>query len=705
MRLLSILVAVFAIVCSLASLTIPGVSPKLLAVVCFACAAALWQSQAISSFLKVFLGIFAVETIAFGAAYLAAGEGLWPKAWRDYAIPESLCLSVALFAVLIWAISHLPVIRAMTRIADSYFETADRTEARFGMFPPFDAMERRLATSMIVFLVVVNQAEVAVTVRLSFFNRDWFNAIQAKDGPEFWRQLLFVFLPWAFLFVAMAVTEYVVRSILVVRWRRWLTGRYVARWLDGPIHYRMSLGGLNADNPDQRIAEDVYRFIDGGGVGYGIYSYSVMLISTLTSLVSFSVILWSLSANFTLPGTNIALPGFLFWVALVYAAVGTAMTHLIGRSLVGLFFARQKYEANFRFGLARLREYGEQIALLKGEGAERRQVMSRFDDVFTNYLSIVSLRKRLIAFTNFYGQISPIIPYVLTAPFYFLGKVTLGVMTQTASAFGNVNDSLNFVVNYYVELADFRSVLERLKTFDEALERAHALGEAVDRIHVEPGPSQAIDLSGVSVDLPDGRRILNVENLTLEPRTSALVSGPSGIGKSTFFRALSGIWPYGRGRIAAPARARLLVMPQKPYFPVGTLRAALAYPELETAYPDAEVRAALKAALLPDFADRLDEVDNWTQRLSGGEQQRVAIARALLVKPDWLFLDEATSALDEESEAALYAVLRQFLPETTVVSIGHRSTLSAFHDRRIDFPPGSAGRARPEMDRTAEAAG
>jgi vitamin B12/bleomycin/antimicrobial peptide transport system ATP-binding/permease protein len=703
MRLLSVFVVVFALVCTFASFSIPGVSPKLLAAVCFACAAALWQAQAISSFLKVFLAIFAVETVVFGTAWLAAGEGFWPRAWSDYTIPDSLCLSVALFAVLIWAVSHLPVIRAMTRIADSYFETADRTRAR--LLVPFETMERRLAAAMIVFLVVVNQAEVAVTVRLSFFNRDWFNAIQSKDGPEFWRQLMLVFVPWAFVYVAMAVTEFVVRSVLVVRWRRWLTGRYVAKWLDGPIHYRMALGGLNADNPDQRIAEDVNRFIDGGDSGYGIYSYSVMLISTLTSLVSFSVILWALSADFTLPGTNIALPGFLFWVALIYAAIGTAVTHLIGRSLVGLFFTRQKFEANFRFGLARLREYGEQIALLRGENTERRQVMSRFQDVFSNYLAIVSLRKRLIAFTAFYGQISPIIPYVLTAPFYFLGKVTLGIMTQTASAFGNVNDSLNFFVTYYTTLADYRSVLERLRTFDEALERAHALGNATDRIHVESsGSPTSIGLSNVSVDLPDGRRILNVESMTLEPQTSALVSGPSGVGKSTFFRALSGIWPYGRGRVLAPDQSRLLVMPQKPYFPVGTLRAAIAYPQSENAYPDEEVRSALEAAMLPDFVGRLEESDNWTQRLSGGEQQRVAIARALLVKPDWLFLDEATSALDEGCEADLYAMLRRRLPETTVVSIGHRSTLSAFHERTISFKPHAAKETTPGPDAAAEAA-
>jgi vitamin B12/bleomycin/antimicrobial peptide transport system ATP-binding/permease protein len=696
MRLLSALVGAFALGCLGASPWIHDFGPKLLGIVCVLCAVCIWRAQAISTFLKVFIGIFAIETIVFGLAFLAARLGFWPSSWRDYILPDSLALSVALFAILIYAVSYIPVIRAMTRIADGYFETGDRTRARFWPLPSFGALERRIADAMLIFLVVVNQAEVGVTVRLSFFNRDWFNAIQNKDGPEFWRQLLFVFAPWAFVYIGMAVTEYVVRSILIVRWRRWLTARYVGRWLDGPTHYRMSLSGLNADNPDQRIAEDVNRFIDGADSGYGIYSYSVMLISTLSSLVSFSVILWLLSANFTLPGTHIAVPGFLFWVALIYAAIGTAITHLIGRSLVGLYFLRQKFEANFRFALARLREYGEQIALLRGERAERGVAMSRFSDVFGNYLQIVARRKQLIAFTAFYGQISPIIPYVLTAPFYFLGKVQLGVMTQTASAFGNVNDSLNFFVNYYTTLADFRSVLERLRTFDEALDRGRALGETPKGIAFQPaGPSPAIEVSGLAVNLPDGRQILKVDRLALQQNRSVLVAGPSGTGKSTLFRALSGIWPYGRGSIATPVDANVMVMPQKPYFPIGSLRAAIAYPSAPGVFSDAALREALVAALLPDLASRLDEEDNWTQRLSGGEQQRVAIARALLVKPDWLLLDEATSALDEECEASLYGMLRKRLPQTTIVSIGHRSTLAAFHDRRVELRPGRDGVAEP----------
>lgn len=706
MRILSLLVAVFALFCLVASAWIPDFGPKLLGSVCLLCAFSLWRSQKISSFLKIFAGIFAVETIVFGLLFLLARLSLWPQSLRAYLLPDSLSLSVSIFAILIYAVSHVPVVRAMTRIADGYFETGERGQARLWPLPAIAAYERRIASTMVVFLVLTSQGLVGVTVRLSFFNRYWFNAIQTKNEPEFWRQLLLVFVPWAFIYITIAVADYVVRSLLVIRWRRWLTARYIGRWLDGATHYRMSLIGLNADNPDQRIAEDINRFIDGGDSGYGIYSYSVMLISTLSSLVSFSVILWSLSANFTLPGTNIAVPGFLFWVALVYAAVGTAVTHLIGRSLVGLFFERQRFEATFRFSLARLREYGEQVALLRGEPTERRNAMSHFGDVFQNYLQIISLRKVLIAFTAFYGQISPIIPYVLTAPFYFLGKVKLGIMTQTASAFGNVGDSLNFFVNYYTSLADFRSVLERLRTFDEAIERARVLGATPERINAAIASANVIEIDDLTLRLPDGRAIVKDANLVFEPRQPVLVNGPSGAGKSTLFRAIAGVWPYGRGRIAKPAGSGVMVVPQKPYFPIGTLRAAIVYPSDPATFSDADVREALLAARLPDLAERLGEEDNWTQRLSGGEQQRVAIARALLAKPDWLFLDEATSALDELSEAALYKALAERLPNTTIVSIGHRSTLAAFHNERVELRPVGEGAFTPvETNAPTEAAG
>ena len=457
----------------------------------------------------------------------------------------------------------------------------------------------------------------------------------------------------------------------------------------------MSLAGGAADNPDQRIAEDVNRFIIGGGDGEGIYTYSILLISTLSSLVSFSIVLWELSGNYAIPGTEIVIPGLLFWVALIYAAFGTLVTHLIGRSLVGIYFERQRVEADFRFSLARLREYAEQVALLSGERAEQTALGGKFGAVIANYMRIVTQRKKLMAFTATYGQVSPIIPYIFTAPFYFAGKIQLGVMTQTAGAFGRVESALTFFVNNYTSLAGFTAVVQRLSSFDYAIKAAEAARDAgPNRMAAPPGAPLALE--GVTIALPNGKQIVRADALVFQPGESALITGPSGSGKSTLLRATSGIWPYGSGEIRLPEGERALVLPQRPYLPNGSLRAAVSYPAEPGAYADAQIHAALKASRLEPFVERLDDEDTWSQRLSGGEQQRLAIARALLAKPRWLLLDEATAALDEKLEAEIYQAIFDLLPQTTVISIGHRSTLLAMHKRHLKLEPQADGVFAPQ---------
>jgi len=693
MHKLSVAVAAFAVLAAMVGAHKADADYVVLAVAAGLCAYTTWRGVTMSSFMKIFAGIFSTETIVFGLVRLLQAEGLWPEALASYAPPESMPLTVAIFSVVVYAVSNIPVVREMTRIADLYFDSHSRGEGRIWPFPRFPARESAIAIAMIVLLVLINQAQVGISVRLSFFNRDWFNAIQEKNGPEFWRQLLYVFTPWAFVYVASAVIEFVVQSLLVIRWRRWLTEHYIGRWLGRHTHYGMALAGGEADNPDQRIAEDVNRFISGGEEGYGIYSYSILLISTISSLVSFSYVLWDLSGNYPLPGTEIHVPGFLFWVVFLYAALGTLITHLIGRSLTVLYFDRQRREADFRFSLARLREYSEQIALLAGETAERRTLLQRFGGIVFNYLAIVRKRKELMAFTAAYGQLSPIIPYVITAPFYFAGRIQLGVMTQTASTFGHVQSALTFFISYYTSLANFKSVLDRLSSFDSAIDMAQAQADKT-RI-VSRGAAQQLALKALTLSLPDGRRIVKVDDLTLAPGQDVLLAGPSGSGKSTLFRAVAGVWPHAVGSVLLPEGASVMLAPQRPYIPMGTLMAAIVYPGEENVYSRADIEEALRAARLAPFVDRLDEENNWGQRLSGGEQQRVAIARALLAKPDWLFLDEATSALDEKLEAEIYRELRERLPKTTIVSIGHRSTLSAFHDRHLDMQPGAEGLFSP----------
>jgi putative ATP-binding cassette transporter len=705
MKILALAAALFALAAAVVAKITGDPIVGVLSAAAFACAFTTFRSATISSFLKIFIAIFTTELVIFGSGFLAARLHWWPPSLADYELPESLALTVAMFSILVFAVSFIPVVRAATRIADRYFTNSDVKVGRIWPFPAFRALERRIATTMVVFLVLVNQAEVGMLVRLNFFSRDWFNAIQKHDQKAFWYQLFSVFLVWAFIYIASVVTEFVVQWTLVIRWREWLTNFYMDRWLDNHTHYRMSLIGYAADNPDQRISEDIYRFIDGGQTDnvYGLYSFTILLISKLTSLVSFAIILWGLSANFTLPYTHIAVPGFLFWVALIYASFGTIIAHLIGRPLIRISFMRQRYEADFRFSLARLREYGEQVALLRGEPTEKIGLRNRFAAIVRNYFEIIACRKPLLAFTASFTQLSQVIPYVVSAPFYFAGKIELGIMTQTASAFGQVNDALTFFVNYYVSLAEFRAVLDRLTSFDAAIEKAQALGLEIEPAQKGRAASGQLSLGDVAAHLPNGREIVNGVNLQVSADERVLLTGPSGSGKSTLFRVVSGIWPFRKGEVEVPEDTRVMLLPQKPYIPIGSLRAALTYPAPADHFDGQAINDALDAALLPHLRSELDVEDIWSQRLSGGEQQRLAIARALLVKPDWLFLDEATTALDEPMEAKIYQTLNEKLPHTAIVSIGHRGTLQQFHKRRFEMQPSGAEAFTPlELAKAAE---
>ena len=649
----------------------------------------IFRSPRISPFLRVFSTIFAVEYILNGLAYVAVQAEWWPPSLSEATPPASLPTTVAIFGLLVHLMSLIPVIRQITRLADPYFVTDDRRDLEIGGFGARRVTERRFAVSLVVALVVINQLQVAINIRLSFFTRDWFNAIQNKDSAAFWSLLFGVFCFWAAIAVVSNLVEFYIESVLKIRWRRWMTERYYGLWLDDGNLYRAALVGQTTDNPDQRIAEDIRNFLNS------TYTYSISLLSTVSTLVSFSIILWTMPVEFTVPGTDFTVPGLPFWVALAFSLVGTWLTHLIGKPLVQLEFARERYEADFRFALARLREYGEQVALLRGENAEKGILGGRFGALVANFYAIVGRTLKLVTFTASYFQANVVIPYIIVAPYFFLGRITLGQMTQTAQAFGRVESSLNFFIARYQSLASFKAVVERLTTFRSAIEEARALGRKPPRIERTEHLGRDLVLRDLVLSLPDGREIVCTNRLTIEAGTRTLVSGPSGAGKSTLFRAVAGIWPYGRGTIDRPADAAIMLLPQRPYIPSGTLKTAVTYPSLAEAYADEAVRRALELARLGPLAGEIDSEDNWPQRLSGGEQQRLAIARAILDKPDWLFLDEATSALDETLEAEIYGMLSEILPNTTIVSIGHRSTLIPLHRRHIEMIPGPDGVSQP----------
>jgi vitamin B12/bleomycin/antimicrobial peptide transport system ATP-binding/permease protein len=640
-----------------------------------------YRGNVISPFLRVFLVIFSAEFTLTALCYLLAKNGFWPEALQAIAIPSELPLTVGLFGILVYAISFIPVIRTITGLADPYFAVTNTKEQTLPLIGHI--LERRLAWGLVIALVVINQLQVGISVRLSFFNRDWFNAIQNKDQAAFWSLLLTVFLFWAAIAVISNLIEYFIENVLKIRWREYLVERYGARWLGKGAHYRMGFAD-GADNPDQRIAEDVRGYINN------TYAFSISLISTLSNLVSFSIILWSIPAQFAIPGTDIIVPGLPFWVALIYSLVGTWLTHLIGRPLIKLDFNQEKYEADFRYTLARLREYGEQVALLNGERAERQHIGRRFQSVVGNYYGIIRQNLKLNTFVSTYFQASVVFPYIIMAPAYFAGKLTLGQLTQTAGAFGRVESAMQWFIVRYQTIASYKAIVDRLTTFGDAMRKAEDL-QSNSGISLPSAPGSDVSVPALSLAIPSGETIVTIKSLTFKSGQSTLVTGPSGSGKSTLFRAIAGIWPFGQGEIRVPGGKSVMLLPQRPYIPMGTLREAVQYPGLSGDHPDSAINAALLAARLPKLVDRLDEEQMWAQVLSLGEQQRLAIARALLSKPDWLFLDEATAALDETTEAAIYGVMKDKLPATTIVSIGHRSTLIAMHDRQVELMAGNDG--------------
>jgi putative ATP-binding cassette transporter len=545
--------------------------------------------------------------------------------------------------------------------------------------PYFRSEDKWAGRGLLAAVIALQLALVAIDVILNQWQNRFFNALQDYNWDVFVHEIG-VFCVIVACYVALAVYQLYLQQWLQIRWRLWLTRHYLGEWLHRANHYRMQLQGDTADNPDQRIAEDVKLFIDR------TLDIGLNLLNSVVTLFSFVIILWGLSAAAPLHlfGKDFDIPGYMVWGALIYAIFGTALTHWIGSPLVQLGFQQQRFEADFRFNLVRARENSEQIALLKGEHAERQNLWQRFNGVVENWYGIMSRTKRLTAFTASYSQAAVIFPYILVAPAYFAKKVQLGGLQQTASAFGSVQTALSVFVTIYRTLADWRAVVARLDGFETSIARAAAFADGTDSIGVDSsGGGKAIDLRSLEVRLPDGSPLVAADGLSLRSGERTLLTGPSGSGKSTLFRAIAGIWPFGNGSVAIPADASVMMLPQRPYFPIGTLHAAIAYPGETERFSADQVRDALDLVGLPQLGSRLEEDAHWNRMLSLGEQQRLGLARALLHKPDYLFLDEATASLDEPSEAALYKLLTTRLPQTTVVSIGHRSTLDAFHQRNI----------------------
>ncbi|MDP9895194.1 putative ATP-binding cassette transporter [Variovorax boronicumulans] len=572
--------------------------------------------------------------------------------------------------------------------------------------PYFRSEEKWRARGLFLAVIALNLGTVYVAVLLNDWSRVFYDALQNKNEPVFWNQLLrFTYIALASMGVA--IFKFYLTQLLQVRWRAWMTRSYLNRWMANRTFYRLELARYakqpgNAaeirqhqpDNPDQRIQEDMQLF-----TSYTV-SLAMGILNATVTLVTFVGILWALSGNFAfkLSGHEYSIPGLMVWVAVLYCAAGTVITHFIGRPLIGLNFQQQRFEANFRHHLVRVREYSEAIALDRGEQVERGQLEVRFSDVLRNYLALIRQQKNLVIFTSFFGQLAVVFPFFLAAPRFFSGAIPFGEVMQIGRAFGTVQEALSWFVDNYADVASWRATADRLTSFDDAMRAHETPGNALER-----GSAADLRTDDLTIALPDGTALLADAALSVRPGDTVLLQGPSGSGKSTLFRTFAGIWPFSRGHVQVPEDVTF--MPQRPYVPDGTLRDALSYPNPAGQYTDDQLRQALNDALLPDLAARLDDSDAWSQKLSGGEQQRLAIARVLLKKPAWLFADEITSALDAKAESELYKRLSDTVHAAggAMVSIAHRAAVGDFHNQRWTLVPqeegtGTAGGARYRLN-------
>jgi vitamin B12/bleomycin/antimicrobial peptide transport system ATP-binding/permease protein len=554
--------------------------------------------------------------------------------------------------------------------------------------PYFQSEDKWRAKGLLAACVSLNLGMVYMMVLFNDWNRVFYDALQNRDADVFWHQLG-VFCILATCYIVVAVYKFYLTQLLELGWRTWMTRDYLQRWLSHHVFYRLELQAQNGtDNPDQRIQEDVQQFTAD------TVSLSLGMLDASVTLLSFIGILWTLSGGFSFAfgGASYNIPGFMVWMALLYALSGSLLGHWIGRSMASLNFQQQRLEADFRHHLMRVREYSEAIALDRGAGVERASLQTRFAQVIDNFMRLLRVQKRYTWFSSGYGQAAVVFPMLVASPRFFSGAIQLGELMQISSAFGQVQESLSWFISNYSRLASWQATTLRLTSFQDQMQAMDV--DTTDR--ETPGLNQ-ITTPELTICLPNGEVLLEHASFQINAGDHILIRGPSGCGKSTLLRVFAGIWPYVQSPVQIALPEGTVFMPQRPYFPQGKLRDALTYPQTYSCHSDAELQQALLDVHLPQLIDKLDEEGHWTQQLSGGEQQRLSMARVFLKQARWVFADEATSALDEALEQAMYEKLLAMVSANrgALVSVAHRPSVAAFHNQQWVFgvaPVGSSAK-------------
>jgi putative ATP-binding cassette transporter len=537
-----------------------------------------------------------------------------------------------------------------------------------------------LAWGLLLTTIVLNVGIVFVNLYLNHWQGDFYHQLQYYNYAGFIRTLLDFSLIGG-VYIIISACQVFFQMMLQMRWRQWMTLHYLQNWLHDKTYYYMNNLLHSTDNPDQRISEDIHLLVSN------TLSLFLGLLKQMATLITFIMVLWQLSGNlcFTVNQTSVTIYGYLVWAALGYSIIGTCLITRVGRPLVKLNVIQQGYEADFRYALVRFRENDESIALYNGEAAEKNNFMSIFHNIYTNYGKIMITSKNITWLTASYSQVSIVFAFLMASPRYFNNEIQLGQLFEISGAYWYVHSALSYIIDSFSKIAEWQSILIRLKQFTQNMNKAQLLLKTTQDLTIHHSINDSFMAKNLSIQCPRKETLLKNLSLQLTPKDNILITGPSGSGKSTLLKTLTGIWPFSQGTIAHPPKEKVILVPQKSYIPVRTLYHVLLYPNLRTPITRLSMQKTLRMCQLSFLTDQLDQENNWGKILSLGEQQKLAIARAILHKPDWLLLDEATSSLDKETELYMYALLQKSLPKTVLISVGHQDALKKFHTLNLEL--------------------